>query len=289
MKAMNLLTKRLKRRNPFAVTKLPPLCELYLKMIAPPYRTAWERRVSRRIDQFRFRLLMRARDVFYDVGSNWGHYSVFVASRPGFAGRIHAFEAHPDTFRDLEKMVRSLQIERIVECHHFGVSDSDSAASIAFSDGLHSGLATINQLGHGVPIALKTLDSLGLEPPAVIKLDVEGHEAAALRGATKIFREHAPMLVFESWCNFKHPHETLEPFPLLESLGYVFFQPVFLQSTGGVRYALASGHDSGLDSEVEIALVPIATAQRFLFAEYLNVFACPESRIGELEAIFAGT
>jgi len=34
-------------------------------------------------------------DVFFDVGANWGWYSVLIAARPTFHGTVHTFEPFP--------------------------------------------------------------------------------------------------------------------------------------------------------------------------------------------------
>ena len=33
--------------------------------------------------------------VFFDVGANWGGYSVLIAARPTFHGTVHTFEPFP--------------------------------------------------------------------------------------------------------------------------------------------------------------------------------------------------
>src|SRR4030095_1104883 len=53
-----------------------------------------------------FDVIMPETGVFYDVGSNWGFFSLFVASKPGFRGKILAFEPFPSTFADLASTVK---------------------------------------------------------------------------------------------------------------------------------------------------------------------------------------
>jgi FkbM family methyltransferase len=121
-------------------------------------------------------------DVFYDVGANWGWYALLIASRPGFAGRVHAFEPFPATFRDLARCVEEAGLAEVVTCHEVALADSDGAAAMGFSDGVQSGLARLGEAG-GAEVRIAKLDSLFLPAPAVIKIDAEDHEMAVLAGA----------------------------------------------------------------------------------------------------------
>jgi FkbM family methyltransferase len=57
--------------------------------------------------------------------------------------------------------------------------------------------------------------SSGAPPPQFMKIDVEGHELAVLRGARRTLSEHRPFLIFETTSN----HE--EVGDLLQQLGYM--------------------------------------------------------------------
>ncbi|RAU23445.1 hypothetical protein CU669_04810 [Paramagnetospirillum kuznetsovii] len=59
-------------------------------------------------------LLVGDDDCFVDIGANWGWYSLLVASRPGFKGKIHAFEPFPSTFSDLIGGVRGAGLESMI-------------------------------------------------------------------------------------------------------------------------------------------------------------------------------
>jgi FkbM family methyltransferase len=59
------------------------------------------------------------------------------------------------------------------------------------------------------------IDDLGLTACDLIKLDVEGHEFAALRGAEQTLRMHRPVVILEE----KHDPQTLAT-SFLRSLGY---------------------------------------------------------------------
>jgi hypothetical protein len=46
-------------------------------------------------------------------------------------------------------------------------------------------------------VSVERLDDLVTGPVDVVKIDVEGAEAACLRGAERILREHRPLVIFE--------------------------------------------------------------------------------------------
>ena len=56
-----------------------------------------------------------------------------------------------------------------------------------------------------------------LAPPAVVKIDVEGHEPAVLRGLSRVISQHRPVIIFE------HLFLTDEMVQQLTPVGYVRF------------------------------------------------------------------
>ena len=56
----------------------------------PQNKPIYEPETSALLDQ-----LVGDDDVFFDVGANWGWYSVLIAARPTFHGTVHTFEPFP--------------------------------------------------------------------------------------------------------------------------------------------------------------------------------------------------
>jgi FkbM family methyltransferase len=229
---------------------------------------------------------------FYDIGSNWGYFPLYAASRRR-ALAVHSFEPHPLTFQDLESCVEQAGLKGIVTCHNFALSSADGEAFIQFPDGLHSGWAEVSPAG-GTRITTRRLDSLGLPPPDFVKIDVEGHEIEALRGAESTLRRAQPFVVFESKRDYGAPERTLEPLFFLANLGYRFFQPALERNRGERRYALPFGFQEGLgdmqplEKSDLLALEELNTAERLLLRDDLNLLACHHDRMGALAAAFPG-
>ena len=116
--------------------------------------------------------------VFFDIGSNWGYFSIYLASRPRFAGQIHAFEPWPTTYADLSSTVRQLGLDNVVHCHNFALGESNHEG--AMQCGSHSGCAKLAPEGsQGVAVKIQALDELRLPRPDLMKVDFRRRQVNA--------------------------------------------------------------------------------------------------------------
>ncbi|MGH2906341.1 MAG: FkbM family methyltransferase [Solirubrobacterales bacterium] len=148
--------------------------------------------------------------VFVDGGAHVGLISMQVAANvPGVS--IHAFEPHPEKFPSLQR--NAARNGARMTANNFGLSDS--ATALAYDADRH----TIDA-GADSSIEVVALDSYAAHQALtridVLKLDIEGHELAALHGAGKLLAERRiGAVTMESLHG-----DTNEPMRLLESLGY---------------------------------------------------------------------
>ena len=120
---------------------------------------------------------LRPGDLFVDVGANVGTYSIIAAE---LGANVIACEPDPDTF-DLLAENAALNDYRL-DLHRVALSDRTGVA--AFTVGLDS-MNRLTECGaREVPTAIFD-DVLGQRPARGVKVDVEGAESAALRGATR--------------------------------------------------------------------------------------------------------
>jgi FkbM family methyltransferase len=124
--------------------------------------------------------------VVVDAGASLGDHTSRYATK---AGLVHAFEPQPESFECLRENCEGLNV-RMYRC---GLSDHEGELTIARHANV--GASPIAE-GGDIPIRVITLDSLGLAP-ALIKMDVEGHEVKALRGARLTILRFRPVLVIE--------------------------------------------------------------------------------------------
>ena len=126
---------------------------------------------------------LRAGDLFADVGANIGSYTVLASGVIGC--RTVAFEPDPVTAAALERNISLNKIAERVELRISAVGDRDGSAR--FSIGLDTQnhvLTDADVIGRSVP--MQSLDRALFDSgrvPILIKIDVEGYEGEALRGA----------------------------------------------------------------------------------------------------------
>lgn len=160
-----------------------------------------------------------------DIGAHDGLLTVPLAALPG--ARVLAFEPLPPAFARLRAAAGHLAN---VECRPEALGDAPGEATLTLPlvEGVpqeqwaslakdYTGFPGVGTARHRVPVV--TLDSLELDGVTAVKLDVEGHEAAVLRGGAATLRRCRPVLsveVEERHC----PGSTRDVPRLLESLGY---------------------------------------------------------------------
>lgn len=121
--------------------------------------------------------LLRAGELLVDIGANLGVFTILAAGVAGAS--VIAVEPAPETLPALRAHVALNGLESLVEVAATALSDAPGTIRMT------AGLGASNRIdASGIAVPVTTLDALlAGRVPAVIKLDVEGHEAAVLRGA----------------------------------------------------------------------------------------------------------
>lgn len=161
--------------------------------------------------------------LFVDVGANVGYYTVIAARcvRPG--GRIISFEPVDTIRRSLERNVHINGISDIVVVRSSAIGSGEASVRFYLSadarnQGIGSTLPDPSRRVEGPRAPATTLDDLSDEFGNVdlLKIDIEGGEAAALQGARKLLgSRQAPAILFESF-------DLQSVKPLLSEFGYDF-------------------------------------------------------------------
>ena len=145
--------------------------------------------------------LLRPGDVMLDIGANCGYMSFAAAEIVGANGEVIAFEPSPTTGPLLAQNVK-LNPRASVEVHHVAVGAQ--AGTLEFhAVPNRSGYSSLRTAGRPpeelckVPVI--ALDDWLERLPTVrlIKLDIEGAELLALRGAWRLIARDRPFLIFE--------------------------------------------------------------------------------------------
>jgi FkbM family methyltransferase len=148
--------------------------------------------------------LLHPGDVFYDIGSNIGFFALLAARIVGPTGLVVAFEPVPDNARAISRNA-DLNDFGWLETVEVAVSERSGQARLLLAE--HPGGATLaadeppaDHVGDR-QVRTASIDDLlasgSLRPPDVVKIDVEGAEAAVLRGMRSTLAEHSPVLVCE--------------------------------------------------------------------------------------------
>lgn len=126
--------------------------------------------------------VLRAEDLFVDVGANVGSYSILGGAVAGARGI--AFEPVPGTYRRLVENMRINALDETVTCLNRGVGAQPGRLRFSSdADTTNHALAAGEQCENPVEVVIDTLDnSLRGRSPLLMKIDVEGYETPALEG-----------------------------------------------------------------------------------------------------------
>ena len=171
-----------------------------------------------------FAQVLRPGDGVADVGANIGWFSLLAARLVGAGGAVHSFEANRATHGLLQDNL-ALNACGNVTAHWLAVGESEGLARIAPREHGNAGADGVELASGGDDtVPLVRLDQvLAGVPLRLIKLDIEGWEAKALRGAAGLLaRAEAPDLVFEFTPEFLHAagDDPRELIGWIEGLGY---------------------------------------------------------------------
>lgn len=140
-----------------------------------------------------FRRYLRPGDVCLDIGANIGYFTLLAASRVGRSGQVHSFEPTPTTFKALQHNV-ALNGFTQVTLNQLALSNVSGPIQLWVGKDIDSGLVSMRRttevLTETIAGQAITLDEY-LAKHAVgkirlMKLDIEGAEWLALRGAEQM-------------------------------------------------------------------------------------------------------
>jgi FkbM family methyltransferase len=137
-------------------------------------------------------------DVYYDLGANVGFFTLLAARLVGPTGAVVAFEPDPHNARTLRANVARNGLGHVTVVEQ-GVADTSGTLRFNVQDSTMSRLAEEGEDGIEVPVT--TLDDFlaggAVRRPTLVKLDIEGAEVGALRGATQLLADDAPEIICE--------------------------------------------------------------------------------------------
>jgi len=137
-----------------------------------------------------------------DAGANIGIYSEFLSRCVGPTGVVHSFEPSPDNFRRLSNCTRDLSNVRLTQA---AVGERSGESKLYVSDKLnvdHRAYKADGDSRRAVSTEMIALDDYFKPGQRVdlIKMDIQGYELHALRGARRVLQENPDIkLLLEFW------------------------------------------------------------------------------------------
>lgn len=144
-------------------------------------------------------------DIILDVGANIGWYSIVLHSNIKHKVKIFAFEPEPRNFQLLKKNISNNHVNNIVPVNKAVAEKTGHSLLFLYypkNSGRHSLLDINPQTKKSVQVETIRLDdflkSQGVDFKRIkmVKIDIEGYEPFALKGATELLK-HLPYLFIE--------------------------------------------------------------------------------------------
>src|SRR6266540_2141067 len=140
--------------------------------------------------------------VVVDAGANVGIYSQFLSRCVGANGVVHSFEPSPENFERLRSATQRLPNVRLSQS---AVGERSGNSELYLSDKLnvdHRAYMAGGDSRRTIPIKMIALDDYFKpgERVDLIKMDIQGYELQALRGANRVLADNPDIkLLFEFW------------------------------------------------------------------------------------------
>ncbi len=173
-----------------------------------------------------------------DVGANVGQFTVAAAKLFPHA-KIHSFEPLPECVDQLRKNIAVLNNISV-----YPIAVGDSEGEVQFHVNSHSHSSSIlpltsshrqafpdaresNEIKVNVSTLDKILSGVDIITPCLLKLDVQGYEVHALRGAEETLKNVDYVIIETSFkCMYKGELLFVDVVKIMESYGFRFLRPV---------------------------------------------------------------
>ncbi len=229
--------------------------------------------------------VLREGDVFFDVGTNLGFYSSYVAPLCGKSGSVHAFEANPSLIPHLERSLDLNAAKSNIYLNPVAVG-SESNKVLRLYDPDRIGNSSF--YAHGwldeqtwVDVPVVALDDYVQEKSIkridVMKIDIEGAELDAMRGMEQTIRSRSPSVILCELMPGTVPDRAdgaALPGDIAEFLGRSDYVLCHIGEADG-RLTLAENSLNNIERETHI--VNVAFVQSSFLAERPEILA-PGSR-----------
>lgn len=143
-------------------------------------------------------------DTILDFGAHIGLFAAIASEAVGSNGKIYAFEPSPSTNQLLQKTVKINNASGIIKTFQQAVGGSVGKTTFFVSEGQADNANSLvnykeDRPFHGIEIDVTTIDTFVKEQQLTkvdfIKIDVEGAEYDAMKGAVETFKKFRPKAI----------------------------------------------------------------------------------------------
>ncbi|MCD6064245.1 MAG: hypothetical protein K0R82_2156 [Flavipsychrobacter sp.] len=178
------------------------------------------------LEQYRYKsseklIAVRPGQVVIDAGGCWGDTALYFASKTGSSGQVYTYEFVPHNLEIFRKNISlNPHLAPIVNIVEHPVWEKDGIDMYFVDNGPGSKVSFDKLDDYDGVVKTKTIDTMvkerNLERVDFIKMDIEGAEPYALKGAEETIRRFRPNLAIAIY----HGMEDFVNIPLyIESLG----------------------------------------------------------------------
>lgn len=205
--------------------------------------------------------LVQKEDIIFDVGTNIGETLLNFARLTGSEGFVYGFEPDEENYSNVQRNI-SLNTFKNVHVFKNAVSDKKEQVKLYCIDPHNRGRNRILEHGNDtgdkfVMLETTTIDEVvnsnGIQKIDLIKIDIEGYEMHALKGAEETLRRLRPKLFIEVGYTRLIENKTSPDLlvAFLEKLGYKLFD-------SQTENRITSGYDFSYlaDGGIDIYAIP---------------------------------
>lgn len=154
--------------------------------------------------------LIQKGSIALDIGANLGIHSLVMSAYVGDKGKVISFEPLKPIY---ERLVQNVKVNKILNVDIKNIGVSSQMGFLKFDpmiDGYNIGKGRISDDGN-MEVEVATLDEVLSNynlPVTMIKIDIEGHELEAIKGAQKVLKQYQPFLI----CEINHDNYSFDEF-----------------------------------------------------------------------------
>lgn len=198
------LAEQILRRTKTESLKCHPLggLEIHLRRSQRIERLMWAGAYERELVTL-LKKIVQPQMTILDVGANIGYLAAIAARLTGPGGQVYAFEPNPDCYERLK-----LNLSAFPQAHANQLAISDIGGTLPLYLSGNSGEvgwgSLLEQPGTArrtVEVPVTSIDDFvarhGVGRVDLIKIDIEGNEMHALRGARQLFERDHPRVIAE--------------------------------------------------------------------------------------------